>query len=205
VSKRILICLEDSHLGQQRQLLDALLRQVMSGSYLGLASYVMLSDAPADRRLWDRLQARARAERRGTVESAEPPPDALIDALDRQLAQAKFLRGSLSVLVTRPEAGMAAAEGGLEQAARVAMRQSDELHWWGEDRLCLVLPGCPGREATAVGNRMVAALEQRDTAPRLAFGAASYPYDALQAGSLLVIAADRMARSAPAPQIQRAQ
>ncbi len=204
MSKRILICLEDSHLGQQRQLLDALLRQVMSGSYLGLASYVMLSDAPTDRRLWERLQQRARTERQGTIETQEPPPDALIDALDRQLAQAKFLRGSVSVLVARAEAGITGEEHGLERAARSAMRQSDELHWWGEDRLCLVLPNCPGREAITVGARMAAAVEQQEPACRLTFGAASYPYDALKAGSLLTIAAERMERSAPAPQIQRA-
>ncbi len=205
MSKKIIICLEDSHLGQQRQLLDALLRQVMSTPYTGVAGYVMLSDSPTDQRLWERLQGRARAERGVTAESPSPPPETLVDALDRQLGQAKFMRGSVSIVVAGGEVAPPTIENQvLEDAARSAMRQSDELHWWGESRLCLVLPNCAGREAIAVGNRVLAEVQRLKTAARILFGAAWYPYDALKAGSLLTIAAERMDRQAPVPLSHRA-
>jgi hypothetical protein len=211
MSKKIIICLEDSHLGQQRQLLDALLRQVMSSPYMGVASSIVLEDSGADEHLWARLVARAREQRQVPEEGPQRPPDPLVDALDRQLAQAKFLRGSVSVLVARPsdqsgntvtpDTGDEPTGGLLEEAARSAMRQSDELHWWGPTRLCLVLPNCPGREAMTVGNRMAAEVERRGPY-RVTFGAASYPYDALHPGTLLRIAQDRMERDAPGPEVK---
>ncbi len=209
MSKKIVICLEDSHLGQQRQLLHSVLQQVMSSAYAGEATYIVLEDSQADRTLWNRLQVRARAQHQERPEGAAGPPDPLVEALERRLTHAKLLRESLSVVVARPcdRSGSALLSedvsgvlgAALEESARAAMRQSDELHWWERTRLCLVLPNCPGREAIAVGNRIAVEVERRAEGCRVSFGAASYPYDALQSGPLLSIAQDRMQRHAPGP------